>query len=308
MPTLAVAVCLMNSGCASLRPYAGQWVMKSDGRNLLVLRTNVKHRSLVGEITTPIHFEEDAAGVFHGVSKPIQTFVITGEREANGVRLAVEENGEREVVHARLADKNLLFLARFRGVVPDFRLVKVASPNRVEVSDDWPNYNSDPKVVSIRDTLRRYAARDQAARENASISDTEVKALSDECSDFLRSVYDAYGWPKTSVFGFLAVQDFSLLVRHQPPAFQEMLLIPLKAAVDAGETPFYEYADMSDRVQIAKGRPQHWGTQATCVHGKAVLDPVDEISNLGQVRKAAGLADIAYSLQQSDAICARVPH
>ena len=96
------------------------------------------------------------------------------------------------------------------------------------------------------------------------------------------------------------------LVQHQPPAVQQQMLPALKKAVDEDEASKANYAYLFDRVETDEGRPQHWGTQAKCENGGAVLYPIDDIASVDERRRLVGLGPLAESVESENALCKRV--
>lgn len=150
------------------------------------------------------------------------------------------------------------------------------------------------------------AQEDKAARQKTLIDPQETTALAEQDRPFLESIFKQYGWPKISVFDLIPSNNFWLLVQHQPPAVQEEMLPALKNAVDEDEASKSNYAYLFDRVETNKGRPQHWGTQARCENGQAILYPVDDMKGIDERRRAVGLAPLAEGMNSLTALCKRV--
>lgn len=226
----------------------------------------------------------------------------------DSVELTLGPKSDQDRTLAKLADRNHLLIAFYRGRVPDWRFERVSGTGPVQVSTDWPTYDDDPKIVEIRQQLQAMAQDDKAARERTPIDPNETDALAAQDGPFLESIFKQYGWPKISVFDVIPCDNFWLLVQHQPPAVQEEMLPALKNAVDAGEASAANYAYLFDRVQTNEGKPQHWGTQAKCDNGHAVLYPIDDMPNVNERRKSVGLGPLDNSLTDLDQLCKRVPN
>jgi hypothetical protein len=97
------------------------------------------------------------------------------------------------------------------------------------------------------------------------------------------------GWPRRSTMGDAAVGAAWLLVQHadQSPAFQARALEMVRSAVTAGEESPSDLAYLSDRLDVAAGRPQLYGTQGL-IEGecKFRLLPVDDPKKVDERRKA----------------------
>ncbi len=303
-------MCLLLGGCmhhGRLQPYAGQWVLKSSGKNIMALNTKVQRGKIVGTLVSPQYFEEHANGEFEGISLPIMTKPVTGRWKGDTVELTVGRKPDWDKMPMTLPDKNHALLGWTYGKVPAWKFERTATGQNIVVATDWPVYDLSPEVVDIRQQLRTMAEEDQAARQKKWIDSKEIEQLSEKDKPELEAIYARYGWPKLSVFGAQASNDFWLLVQHQPLLLQKRMLSPMKAEVDAGEASKENYAYLFDRVQIGEGKPQHWGTQAKCDNGRAILSPIDgDAAQVEQARKEIGLDTLNESLKRSDAICAHV--
>lgn len=99
------------------------------------------------------------------------------------------------------------------------------------------------------------------------------------------------GWPRRSTMGEAAVGAAWLLVQHadQNPDFQARALEMVRSAVTAGEESPSDLAYLSDRLEVAAGHPQLYGTQGL-IEGecKFRLLPMDDPSKVDERRRALG--------------------
>jgi hypothetical protein len=291
---------------ARLQPYVGQWVLRSSGENLVVLQTSRRRGAIVGTLTAPLHLTEGSDGVFSGITQPLVSKQVSVSWGKTIVFITVGRKPDREKFTMVLQDTNHLVLNRFQNLVPPWKFERVESGEKATVALDWPIWDSDPKVVTIREQLRVLAEKDQAAREKEPIDPVETEELSRSARPALELIYQQFGWPKYSVFGTVAVHDFWVLIQHQSLDLQQQMLDACKRAVVIGETSERDYAYLFDRIQVSEGKLQHWGTQSKCQNGRAVLYQVDDMSHLEQRRKTIKLDSITGSLQKSDDICRRL--
>ena len=273
---------------------------------MMLLTTEVHRGKIRGTMIRPKHETEDGLGEFSGISLPIVTLPVLGGWRRNSVELMVGSKSDRDRMRMALPDAKHASLGAFHGVVPDWNLERVTAAQEVAVATDWPAYDLDPEIVNIRQQLQTMAEEDAAARRKQWFDPNETNEISERDKPVLESIFARYGWPTISVFDVTACDNFWLLVQHQSLPLQERVLGAMKSAVDAGEASRANYAYLFDRVQIGEGKPQHWGTQATCENGKAILSPVDDMANIEQRRKEAGLGTLADSLKGSDAACSHV--
>ncbi|MFF3326937.1 DUF6624 domain-containing protein [Streptomyces sp. NPDC002889] len=149
--------------------------------------------------------------------------------------------------------------------------------------------------------LRRRADTDQRAR-NHCIRTGEPGDLSEIDTDntaWLKSVVAEHGWPGNTLVGDQGTDDAWLLVQHadRDPEFQRQALELLKAAVEAEDAPARHLAYLTDRVLVAEGKPQLYGTQYTDEGNSLQLQPVRDPEHLDERRAAMGL-DTAAAYDQ----------
>jgi hypothetical protein len=312
----SLSCCIFLTACIShtylythsrLHPYAGEWLLKYSGKNMMLLTLKAKRGKLTGTLTQPEHFSENWNGNFTGITLPIIAVPAVGIWNGNHAELTTGPKTNQDRSTMTLTDEDHLLIAFFHGMVPDWRFERISSEKQTAVDRNWPAYVSDPEIVSIRHQLRSMAEADKQARERKIIDQNEINRLSDESRPFLDQIYSVYGWPKISIFGAPATEDYWLLVQHQPLAFQEQMLPAMKSAVDTGEAANRDYAYLFDRLQVEHGKPQHWGTQSHCEHKRAVLYDVDDPKRLEQYRKEAGLEALVEALRAASSMCERLP-
>jgi hypothetical protein len=249
---------------------------------------------------------ENSLGEFSGIFLPITARPLTGWPKGEAIEIVLGPKSDQNRATMKLSDGNHLLIAFYHGVVPDWTFERITGKQPVQVSSDWPAYDDDPKIVEIREQLQAMAQQDQAARENTLIDPQETTALAEQDRPFLESIFKLYGWPKISVFDVTPCNNFWLLVQHQPPTVLEEMLPALEKAVSDGEASQTNYAYLFDRVQTDEGKPQHWGTQAKCENGQAILYPVDDMKGIDERRKAIGLGPLAEGVKSLTALCKHV--
>jgi len=304
----AASICLCLTGCVHNIPqaYSGQWVLRSSGKNMMILTTAVHRNKLEGVLTQPKHFTEGPDADFIGVYSPIVTRKVSGKQTHGVVQLSVGDPPDADHMRMKLLNPTHAALNWFHGQVPDLEFERVPQGQAAIAAHDWPAINMGPAIVSLRERLRVATEEDQVSREKNPIDPIETDRLSTEALPLIEDIFQRYGWPKISVFGPQAADNYWLLVQHQPDPIQERILPALEEAYEAGEARAQNYAYLFDRVQASAGRLQRWGTQSKCEHGRALLLPTEDIDALGERRKQMGLERISISLHNSDLICQRV--
>ena len=113
---------------------------------------------------------------------------------------------------------------------------------------------------------------------------------------WLKADLKANGWYSISKAGSEADRAAWLLVQHADadPDFQSEVLAMLAKLLAAGETERSNYAYLFDRVAIAQGRSQRYGTQGRCT-GPAAWEPRDleDPAAIDRIRAEAGLPPLA---------------
>ena len=147
--------------------------------------------------------------------------------------------------------------------------------------------------TELRAELLRRVARDQEARRAL---DTEAMAAADAANlPWLRQLIADVGWPGKSLVGEDGAKDAWLLVQHadRDPAFQRQCLDLLTAAVEDGEATAVERAYLTDRVLLAEGKPQEYGTQAIARDGGFQPRNLRDPEHVDQRRASVGLGSLA---------------
>jgi hypothetical protein len=147
----------------------------------------------------------------------------------------------------------------------------------------------------LRAELLRRAARDQDARMQAERDLESVAAVDADNLPWLKQVIAETGWPGRSVAGEDGAHAAWLLAQHadRDPAFQRACLILMTEAASHGEAAPSELAYLTDRVLLAEGQPQEYGTQLSGRDGRWQPRKLREPGAVDQRRAAAGLGPMA---------------
>jgi hypothetical protein len=150
--------------------------------------------------------------------------------------------------------------------------------------------------TELRAELLRRVAVDQEARRAV---DTEAMAVADsENLPWLKQVVTSVGWPGRSLVGEDGAHAAWLLAQHadSDPGFQRRCLDLLTAAVADGEATAVEQAYLTDRVLLAEGKPQEYGTQAIARDGGFQPRNLREPDRVDERRASVGLGSLAEYL------------
>jgi hypothetical protein len=118
--------------------------------------------------------------------------------------------------------------------------------------------------AELRAELLRRAEEDQTARRARDDWD-RVLAVDAANVTWLRDVVARVGWPGRSMVGEKGAHAAWLLAQHadRDPAFQRRCLDLMTDAAGRGEATLAELAYLTDRVLLAEGHQQEYGTQMT---------------------------------------------
>ena len=129
----------------------------------------------------------------------------------------------------------------------------------------------------------------------------QVDALN---TTFIKQVVADHGWPGYSLVGRDGEQAAFLIIQHatQDTAFMAKALPLLERAYATGEAEGQQVALLTDRVARQRGQPQIYGTQASIVSGRFVLDPIADSANVDARRAKLGIPPVAVYKRLLDSL------
>lgn len=164
--------------------------------------------------------------------------------------------------------------------------------------------------VDLHDELLLMAAQDQAARRRLARHPRLARGVPPEQQTEaerrdlawarqvtarntarMRAIVTRHGWPGRSLVGDDGAAAAWLLVQHASTdrAFQRGCLTLLQAAVRAGEASGLHLAYLTDRLLLADGLRQWYGTQLELVDGQWRPAPLEDPEGVDARRRALGL-------------------
>lgn len=156
---------------------------------------------------------------------------------------------------------------------------------------------------SLREALATRAAADTRARDammaKGAPDPAAMQAILDIDSDnlaWLKGVVARQGFPTVAQVGKQGVADAWLLVQHadRDSAFQLQVLRTLQARGAEAGVRGQDLAMLTDRVLLAQGKPQRYGTQfKPDAHGALAMQPVEDATELDARRARVGLMPLA---------------
>ena len=287
---LAIVVGVSVLGACSGRereesPFAGTWILKYQGRNLLSLTISVDRQRISGSFLRPAHFQYDQDGDFSAISaEHKQEPVVEPTIVTNRFEFVTGTGADRDKFSMTLIGPDHARLVLVDAPLPPMSLER-ARPGDRDIAV-WPEQHFNDDVVALRSILKRITDEDQEVRTRTSLSPTEVAAVDRRHRPEIDRIHEQHGWLKASVAGKDASHMFWLLVQHQDAELQRRLLPEMERAVREREASRADYALLYDRVMVGEGKLQRWGSQTKCIDGKAVLDPVEDPASLDDRRRA----------------------
>jgi len=156
--------------------------------------------------------------------------------------------------------------------------------------------------AALRKELLRRSRIDRAARTAYTGAPAEMARLMEMDSNnaaWLMAIVEDIGWPGHSLVGEDAAHAAWLLAQHADlnPAFQRHCLKLLRRAVRRGEASSTDLAHLHDRVSLASGKSQRYGTQVIVRDGRYVPARLQNAKSVDARRAAVGLEPIATHLR-----------
>jgi hypothetical protein len=112
----------------------------------------------------------------------------------------------------------------------------------------------------------------------------------------LDRILAAHGWPGTRLAGDDGAEAAWLVAQHAigDVAFQRRALAALRDAAAAGDASWKHVAFLTDRIRVAEGRVQVYGTQHDWnAAGELAPLPIDDPNGVEARRRSVGLEPLA---------------
>jgi hypothetical protein len=174
-----------------------------------------------------------------------------------------------------------------------------------EDADASPSAGSEPVTFDpeLRDELVAMMDEDQAEMTGQSAtmnSDARIARL--------KEIIDEHGWPTYDLVGEKGEEAAWVIAQHADLdlEFQQQALELLREAVADGQASPGNLAYLEDRVAVAQGEPQTYGTQVGCRRkGPVPATPIKDEAGLEERRKEAGLDPYTDYVAEMTEICAQ---
>jgi len=203
----------------------------------------------------------------------------------------------------------------------------VGSVSETREARDWSKLGvvppaSDGERRRVTRRLAKMTRRDQSIRNEyvAALARRDREAaqpVNDEIRDEAAEIdrrnleefsgyVERFGWFPSTIWGAAASSDAWLLAQHadRDAAFQERVLRTMKSLAEIEEVRPKQVAYLQDRVDVAQGRPQTFGTQGRCVKA-GVWKPYPLVNepDVDALRRSVGLQPLEAYAFESAARC-----
>ena len=198
-------------------------------------------------------------------------------------------------MHARILRRTLALSAGLLGCAPTHRP------------------SSDVRLPELRADIARMVLADQAVQQDVMRRSQAGQAVGP--ADFarqdsvfaannmrMRAILAAHGWPGRSLVGEEGSHGAWLLLQHadRDLPLQRTALELLERAVRAGEASGQDFAYLTDRVRLADGRQQVYGTQLQYDNrGCASPKPSEDAATLDARRASVGLEPMSVYIDRA---------
>jgi len=127
------------------------------------------------------------------------------------------------------------------------------------------------------------------------------KGLAQEKEHIARlvEIVDQHGWPTVRAVGEKAASGAFLILQHTDLELQKRFLPLMRAATEAGDIPSDWLPLLEDRVLMAEGNKQIYGTQITRgADGRPELWPIEDAEHVHERRARVGLEPLSEYLKR----------
>jgi hypothetical protein len=157
--------------------------------------------------------------------------------------------------------------------------------------------------AALHDELMAMFERDQSGRTGGPDEEGDQAR-----TERLKEILGEHGWPGFDLVGEDGEDAAWTIAQHSDldPQFQQCALALLEIAVDEDQGSPGNLAYLSDRVSVAAGEPQRYGTQVGCAaNGKPKpATPLAEPERIEELREEADLPPYEEYLAEMEQICA----
>jgi hypothetical protein len=161
------------------------------------------------------------------------------------------------------------------------------------------NWYSKQGLIDVANT-DRMSAEQKAEHEKLSAA---VKTADSENTRWLKQIVESRGWPTRTLVGKDGASAAWLLIQHADAErkFQRKCL-DLMVKLPREEVSQQDIAYLTDRVLLAEGKKQVYGTQFNTDSGKLRPSPIEDEASVDKRRAEVGLPPLAeYAAEMAEA-------
>ncbi len=202
-------------------------------------------------------------------------------------------------------------LASGRLALGDLRTKQRPGLDALRADPAWPAVlqrviAEEKKRETLRDAPLRLEllareAKDQAAQHAAIAAGGgdawgQTAPVKEANATWLKGIIAEKGWPGIARVDRDGAKAAWVIVQHadHDPAFQAQALGLMQKAAEAGDADAADVALLTDRVLLAQGKSQRYGTQfGDAADGAMELRPTEDMETLDARRRAVGLQPLA---------------
>lgn len=152
------------------------------------------------------------------------------------------------------------------------------------------------KMVKVDQEVRSEMFKPSADQSRMPELARRLESVDRENTNQVRQIVKTYGWPTFDLVGKKGANDAWLLVQHadQNPKFQRECLDLMQPLVAKGQVGKQNFAYLTDRVLLAEGKKQIYGTQFTKTPtGNWEPRPMEDPENVDKRRLEMGMNTLA---------------
>ena len=137
-----------------------------------------------------------------------------------------------------------------------------------------------------------FVPKEELDRKNQELFE-KMKQLDETHTARMKEIIGQYGWPGYNLVGQDGSQAAWVLVQHSGDLeFQKRCLELLTEAASGDDASWGNVAYLTDRILVAKGKPQVYGTQFRPEQGQVVPFPIENEEQVNQRRAEVGLPSL----------------
>lgn len=170
-------------------------------------------------------------------------------------------------------------------------------PDPAKACTDAKDVQLCTQLLAIRDRDQLVRRKWLANREDKAVA-AEVESVDQENLVVIEKIIAKHGYPGKSLVGEKAAGAAWTVIQHADLATQKKYLDVMTRAVDAGDLSGALLATTVDRILVAEGKPQTYGTQFHEVNGEMVPFPIEDEAHVDERRAKVGMQTLAeYTAQ-----------